>query len=102
MILPETVHFRDYCDTHDPRGHSVGRDIDQFHRSRNRRAHFQLRAQLSAVEPGEDSFRVGSLAGDYGLVVSDFFFSSQVQATIVWVVAFGHPWPVWIDYPDDA
>ena len=54
------------------------------------------------VEPGEESFHVGSLAGDYGLVVSDLFFSGQVQETIVWVVALGHAWPVWIDYPDHA
>jgi hypothetical protein len=47
-------------------------------------------------------FHVGTLAGDYGLVVSDPFFSGQVQETIVWVVALGHAWPVWIDYPDHA
>ena len=48
------------------------------------------------------TLRVGSIAGDYGLVVSDLFFSSQIQATIVWVVALGHVWPVWIEYPEHA
>lgn len=45
---------------------------------------------------------VGSLNGDCELVVSHLFFSGQVQATIVWLVALGHAWPVWIDYPDPA
>ena len=54
------------------------------------------------IEPGEESFPVGSRAGDYGLVVSDLFFSGQVQATIVWLVDLGHAWPIWIDDPDHA
>jgi len=30
------------------------------------------------------------------------FFFAQVQETIVWVVALGHAWSVWINYPDPA
>jgi hypothetical protein len=55
-----------------------------------------------AVDPGEESFHVGSFSGDYGLVVSDLSFSDQLQETILWMVALGLAWPVWIDGPDPA
>ncbi len=37
-----------------------------------------------------------------GLWFLTCFFSGQVQETIVRVVALGHAWSVWIDYPDHA
>ena len=37
-----------------------------------------------------------------GLWILTCFFSGQGQETIVRVVALGHAWPVWIDYPDHA